>query len=300
MFSKVLIVCNPSAGKGESPRYGELLAKQLKEHYRAVCHIKISQSGEDIYRECMTASNRGYDTVICLGGDGTLTLAANGLMQNSERPIFGFIPLGTANDLARALKLSLNPNQLIEQYSNVRTQFIDVGRINDEYFINVVALGALPDTVMNTSSEDKERMGFMAYVREGVQTFFDQDGMTLRIQSTEGELNQLTTNLVIVGLTNSVGSFQQMIPHAKVDDGLIHLIAVKGDTTLDTIRAAVDYKRDTTDQSHYLTLSSQKITIEQVDGMERFVNVDGNSGPVLPVELEALPSALQVIVPQGE
>ena len=71
-----------------------------------------------------------------------------------------------------------------------------------------------------------------------------------------------------------------MIPHAKVDDGLIHLIAVKGQTTLDTIRAAVDYKLDTPTQERYLTLSSQKITIEQVDGMDRIVNVDGNSGPV--------------------
>lgn len=52
-----------------------------------------------------------YETLVCLGGDGTLSDAIAGLMRipPEQRPRLGYIPMGTANDVANTLNLPPAP-----------------------------------------------------------------------------------------------------------------------------------------------------------------------------------------------
>ena len=79
-----------------------------------------------------------------MGGDGTVNEAVNGLASHDKRPNFGFFPLGTVNDLARALAIPLDPKKAIESFAVDHTRKIDIGQVNQDYFTNVVAIGMIP------------------------------------------------------------------------------------------------------------------------------------------------------------
>ncbi|BCG61613.1 hypothetical protein PUR_50380 [Paenibacillus sp. URB8-2] len=114
---------------------------------------------------CMTACEEGYDLVVSIGGDGTLHETINGLSGQDYLPKLGIVPLGTVNDFARALQIPQDPEQAIRTLTSSRVQTIDIGRLNDRLFINVVAAGSLAESVSSVSSEDKSRLGALGMGR---------------------------------------------------------------------------------------------------------------------------------------
>ena len=79
------------------------------------------------------------DLVIIGGGDGTLSMAADALVD-AQLPV-GVIPLGTANDLARTLNLPLDPLAAAEVIAAGRQRRIDLGWVNGTHFFNVATIG---------------------------------------------------------------------------------------------------------------------------------------------------------------
>uniref|UniRef100_UPI003204FAB7 diacylglycerol/lipid kinase family protein n=1 Tax=Listeria monocytogenes TaxID=1639 RepID=UPI003204FAB7 len=88
-------------------------------------------------------AEQGFEAVIAMGGDGTLNETINGLAIHEKRPDFGFIPLGTVNDLARSVGIPLKPEKAIQALEKAIAVPMDVGRIGDQYFMNVLAIGMM-------------------------------------------------------------------------------------------------------------------------------------------------------------
>ncbi|MGO4939180.1 diacylglycerol/lipid kinase family protein [Fundicoccus sp. Sow4_D5] len=298
MLKNVLIIPNPGSGKGKAVGYGNKLGQVLEETYQATVEVRPTTDVGDAKQWSSTALEDGFDTVICLGGDGTVNETVDGLLQNDEVPYFGFVPLGTVNDLARVLGYDMNPDKAIEQYRDIKTVPLDIGQINGEsHFINVIAIGAVPESVMHTDSDDKNKLGVLAYLRDGVKAYFNQDKYLLEIKNANGEIREIETNLAIVALTNSVAGIEVMIPHASYDDGLAHLIAPKGAIAKSTIQTLFEggIHPEETDSMFVLSDSEITITCPSHDRVES--NVDGDQGPNLPLNIKVLKHRLQAIVP---
>ncbi|WP_369676326.1 diacylglycerol/lipid kinase family protein, partial [Enterococcus faecium] len=98
--------------------------------------------------------------VFVMGGDGTVNEGISGLAEEEYRPKFGFFPLGTVNDLARALKMPLDPEEAIQSLDLTKTKALDIGKVNNKnYFMNVIAIGTIPQAVNETSVEEKTKLG---------------------------------------------------------------------------------------------------------------------------------------------
>ena len=68
-----------------------------------------------------------------MGGDGTLNETVNGLARAGQAVNFGFIPLGTVNDLARALHIPLQPEEAIAALKDSKLVKVDIAKVNDRY-----------------------------------------------------------------------------------------------------------------------------------------------------------------------
>lgn len=298
MLKNVLIIPNPGSGKGKAVEYGEQLGQLLEETYQATVEVRATTEVGDAKQWSSMALSDGFDTVICLGGDGTVNETVDGLLQNEEVPYFGFVPLGTVNDLGRVLGYDMEPAKAIEQYRTVRTVPLDIGQINgDSHFINVIAIGAVPESVMHTGSEDKNKFGVLAYLRDGVKAYFNQDKYQIEVKLAEGEVHEIKTDLAIIALTNSVAGIEVMIPHASYDDGLVHFIAPKGAIAKSTIQTLFDggIPSKESDSMYVLAASEMTISCHSHETVES--NVDGDQGPDLPLTIKVLKHRLQAIVP---
>lgn len=308
MLEKVLIIVNPVAGKGKGKTFAEKLDQILVDHHQSQVEIKATQEEGDATTWASQAQDQGYDTVICLGGDGTVRETVTGLMANDQRPDFAFIPMGTVNDLARAVGYQLNPEKAIQDFKTMETAPLDIGLINDQdYFINVIAAGSIPEGVMDTEAEDKNQMGVLAYVKDGLSAMFNKhSGYKLTVTDGQGQTHQLETKLLLIGLTNSIGGIEIMVPQAHYSDGQAHLIAIQGTSPLDILRGAVEkgFEALNPESDKLLKIDSDHFKVALADDQDQDqdvqVNVDGDPGAHLPIDVKVLSQALTILIPKKD
>ena len=102
-----------------------------------------------------------YDLIIIGGGDGTMNLASEALVE-SGRPL-GILPIGTANDLARTLQIPSSVPDACAVIAEGRTRAIDLGRANDKYFFNVASIGLSAEVLRYHQGARKRWLRVLSY-----------------------------------------------------------------------------------------------------------------------------------------
>lgn len=153
-MSRCLIIINPVSGGGAARRYALDLQWKLSTLFETI-EVKFTRGEGDATRFAKNACERGFDAVFCMGGDGTVNETVNGIAQGGFSCTFGFIPVGTVNDMSRALGIHQNPTQAIRRIDINETRTIDIGRCNDRYFCNNIAAGVIPKVVDEVTPKEK-------------------------------------------------------------------------------------------------------------------------------------------------
>lgn len=291
-----MLIVNPSSGDGNAEHYTSRVKQQLLKKFDDADVFFTEKSGDAAHFSKM-ASQKKYDAVFCLGGDGTVSECINGIAEEKYRPNFGFVPLGTVNDLGRVLGMSMNPEEAIEEIPQMTKRMIDIGKINDYYFADVVAIGTIPKAVHEVSVDQKTRLGTMAYILEGARALKDNEIFHFRL-SLDGQSVELNSFLVLVALTNSIGGIQTMIPQASIDDGYLHGVALVGEKIVDKLNVIPKiFSGNATEDKNVFYRSFKEGTIRIAEDKKVSVNVDGDEGDSLPVKLKILPHHIQCFVP---
>ncbi|MET3558830.1 YegS/Rv2252/BmrU family lipid kinase [Streptococcus rupicaprae] len=293
-MSKVLLIVNPSAG-GEKAKAFEGQAKEKLASLFDDVVVKYTEKAGDAIAFARQAARERYDSVFVMGGDGTVNEGISGLAEQDYRPTFGFFPLGTVNDLARALGMSLDPEEAIHQLDLTKVKPLDIGKVNDQYFMNVVAIGTIPESINNVDPEQKTKWGKLAYFISGFKQLTETNFHEFRL-TIDGEVREVQSSTLLIGSSNTIGGFESILPEAEVNDGLLHLIYLKDQTLLDTLVAVPELlsgNSGSSEKIEYMTVKELKV--ELLDPSIRLsINVDGDEGDCLPVTISVLPSHLDV------
>ena len=167
LSKKVKLIYNPAAG---DKSFNSHLDKFLKQFQAAGFKVDIFRSMEPgDFGEGLEDVDQIYEAVIIAGGDGSASEMVN-LMQkrNIDLPL-GIIPAGTANDFASFLGMTKNIDNSIKRILDWNIKEIDVGRVNDRYFLNVCVGGIISQIAHGTETEMKNRLGKVAYYLQGLK-----------------------------------------------------------------------------------------------------------------------------------
>lgn len=167
MSKKLMLILNPTAGSGS----GVLaIGPAMEVLYRGGFVPTVFYTGAvGEATQFVLEHGEEYDCVVCIGGDGTLSETVAGLAQLSSPPPLGYIPQGTANDVAASLGLSKNPVQAAKIIVRGRTESLDVGKFNEnDYFTYIAAFGAFTEVSYETPRQYKQTLGRLAYVLQGM------------------------------------------------------------------------------------------------------------------------------------
>lgn len=292
-MQKALLVVNPSSGGEQAKKYEQLAHEKLKTLFDevVVLHTKKAGDAKNFTRE---ATIERYHSVFVMGGDGTVNEGISGIAEQEYRPNFGFIPLGTVNDLARALEIPLEPEEAIENLSIDSFKSLDVGKINEAYFMNVVAIGTIPEAINDVEPEKKTKLGKIAYFISGIKQLAGTQSYSFHL-TVDSQEEKIESSTLLIGLTNSIGGFETLIPDAKVDDGKLHLIYLKDSSFLDTLKTLPDLLKGVDESTDNLAYQAcEKIEVSLSNDAELATNVDGDEGDKLPVNISILPAHLKV------
>ena len=174
-----------------------------------------------------------YDTVVCVGGDGTLSETVAGLAQLKSPPPLGYIPQGTANDVATSLGLPKNPVQAAKLIVCGKTVDLDVGKFNEnDYFTYIAAFGAFTEVSYETPRENKHVLGHLAYVLQGMAQLPKLTAYPTIVEYDEGVIE---ADLLFgsVSNTKSVGGIVKLKNSAiELNDGLLEVFLVRNPTNV--------------------------------------------------------------------
>lgn len=226
-MKKARVIYNPTSGK-------ELVKKNLADILSVLeeCGFEASSfattpAENSAKNEAQRVAKLGFDLIVAAGGDGTINEVVNGIAPLNNRPKMAIIPAGTTNDYARALKI---PRDDIVKAANVikknQTVKMDIGRAGENYFINIAAGGHLTELTYEVPSELKSIFGYLAYLAKGAELLPRVKPIKMRMTYDEG-VYEGDASMFFLGLTNSVGGFEQIAPDAKLDDGKFSLIIIK-------------------------------------------------------------------------
>ncbi len=131
-------IVNPAAGGAKIDKIQDKLKGRLRELGIMGDFVKTT-GPEDVAKLTRMGVEKGYKTIVAVGGDGTINEVMNQLIGN-ERVVLGIIPTGTTNDLADALGIG-GWYSAAGILASRKIENIDLGLIGDRFFVTSVALG---------------------------------------------------------------------------------------------------------------------------------------------------------------
>ncbi len=223
----MMLIVNPVAGRGGySLNFGEAMRVFSYGGYSVTLYFTKGKNDATRFAE---ENGADYDVVTCVGGDGTLSEVLSGLMKLDNPPPVGYIPMGTANDVATTLHIPKNDTVgAANLILNGEPHPYDVGGFGDDgYFAYIAGFGAFTNVSYSTPQDQKNMLGHLAYVLQGMAELPNIETVRTRVEFDDGVIE---TDLVYGSMSNSTsvaGIVKLKENMVSLGDGYSELVLVK-------------------------------------------------------------------------
>jgi YegS/Rv2252/BmrU family lipid kinase len=294
--SPLFIVLNPVAGSCKVELVREILKYQCEERGRdyAIYETTGTEHLSSIVRQALT---EGYKTVAAAGGDGTASAVASQLLQH-DIPL-GIIPVGTANLLARELNIPLELEaacQLVVNGGAIRK--LDAMRIGEHILISHISMGAYSFIAERTSITAKRYFRQLAYIWNGLTELIGT--RTWRFDLIiDGRKQRVKAAFIMIANVGAMGAYSMRWgADVKPDDGEIDICIVRAQTLSHYLSFMWHILRQRHKQFPHISYMRAKEYIKISTKKNVPVRGDGEIIGQSSAEIEIIPSAIEVIVPE--
>jgi len=214
----VRLLLNPASGRGSA---STRLAAALRSE-----RVEVIETADpsEMTAQARRAADEGLDRVLVGGGDGAVHYAIQGLAGSDCA--LGIVPVGSGNDLARALGIELDLDAALRRAVQGSPKAIDLGRIGDRVFAGVLGLGIDGDVCRIVQEQPAWVPGSAAYAYAVLRSLMGFRPPRLRVEYEDGAYEG---RVLLAGLANSpfFGGGMRIAPGALLDDGWLDLVIVE-------------------------------------------------------------------------
>ena len=239
-MGKVAFILNPISGRGEKKEILECIHGKLEKYpdwdavfYTTKCIGDASAAAGDF-------AASGYDTVVAIGGDGTVNEVAKGLVGTSCR--LAIIPVGSGNGLARHLGIPMTCAAAVHTVFEGKSQLIDAGKINDEYFFCTAGIGF--DAVVGESFNNSTTRGLVSYMEHCAKEYVKYEPEEYEIDLLGAKFRQKAF-LITFANSSQWGNNVFIAPDANISDGMMDVVIWRNTpmVTMPLIAAELFFKK---------------------------------------------------------
>jgi YegS/Rv2252/BmrU family lipid kinase len=294
---KFAIIANPHSGKKESSKILDLVRPVFDSEHSELSILVTAFPG---HAEELAGSLDFsiYDGLLVLGGDGTFHEVVNGVLKRADKktlPI-GLLPAGSGNSILHDLSLT-DPLVAAKAIIGGRTQFIDVAQIKGDltlrYSINLIGWGLVTDV-----GERAETLRWLGPRRYTVSSVIEILRRKTRRANLVLDGKVIVDDFTFVAACNSIhiGKGMKMAPSAKLDDGLIDLVVVRGSINRQRLFSVLpklfDGSHIEEPEVAYYQVPSFSLSSETKDNL----NIDGEMVGTTPIDVEILKQVIEIFV----
>ena len=298
---KTLVIINPVAGGGKAgDRWPEISKKCSFLKNSEVLYTQRAGEATQIVREFL---KKGFDRILAIGGDGTLTEAANGFFENemplNPKALLGTIPLGSGSDFLKTLGI-FSAEEALRGLEKNRTLLCDVGQVTylnkkgkseSRLFLNISSFGCAGEIVDRVNHSSKALGATATYLGSTLFTFFTYQNPKVTLEVDGKEKRSVVINNLFVCNGKYSGSGMLWGPQASLTDGLFDVTLVK---EIPKLKALLNMKKiyqgkvlEVEGVEHFQCRTLSATSSEKVP-----LEVDGDSVGTLPVTYRTLPNKI--------
>ncbi len=298
---QAILISNPRAGRGGERREREVerFCRHLKARGVDV-EVLNTTAPNDATRLAARAAQTGAREIIVSGGDGTINEALQGLVGTDVR--LGIWPRGTANVLARELKIPLNLTGAAEVVARGQSSAIHVGCATVEatgerrYFFLMAGVGLDASVVRHVRPNLKRHVGEAAFWYAGLGHLAHWQPVTFKVE-IDGE--SFPATFAAIGNAAHYGGKLAITPRAQLEQPEFEVCLVDSHSRLHYLYLLTHAMRGQGVQPQTRGVRFIRTTRTRVSG-DALVQVDGELIGRLPMSFEIAPGAVEIFTPQSK
>jgi len=310
--SEPFFIVNPQSSNGKTVKLWHHLFQNSKDRGESL-RYELTQYTMHAAQLASDALDAGFDTIIAVGGDGTVNEVLNGFYRDGrlirEDAKLAFIPSGTGGDLARTLGLLDFPKEdLLRKLPRGTVIRIDHGsaefsgtdgsRIN-RYFINEASIGFSADTVKAVNRSTKLFGGKVSFLLGVLKCLTNYPNHTMEINVDSRSWYKGPVFLLAVSNGRYFGGGMKIAPNAVMTDGRFDTILVKAMTRRDVLKNIGKIY-----SGEHLSLpqvvSTRAKSVEIVSTHEVPIEMDGEQTGYLDCRFVLAKQTINFLVPSNE
>lgn len=288
----IRFILNPKSGKETADQ--EYIAKCIQLNFPSA-DMRLTRAPKHATELAREAAQHGFESVVVLGGDGTLNEAAQGLVNTQTA--LGIIPRGSGNGLAREIGMFLPLEEALVKLQRATAHPCDVGLANNELFLNVAGVGIEAAIAWQFMKHGKNgARGKMPYFKLGAKTFFTYRPDTLRV-TANGHTQEMAPLSLVFANGRQYGSNFKIAPHASLSDGKLDMVEIKNAKY--KLAAAMPFFFTNKKPPFGVTATTQIENAVVESDREILYHIDGEPRQAdRRLEITIKPGALRLLLPQ--
>ncbi|HBC95585.1 MAG TPA: lipid kinase [Clostridium sp.] len=290
-MNKVKFIYNPYSGENAiMSNIDEVIRIHQKYGYELIpFRISFDVNMEDAFGDV----DETYKYILVAGGDGTVDAAVNYMKKLDIDIPIAILPVGTANDFAKFIGIPGNISKACEQIINSKPKNLDLGKVNDKYFVNVASTGLFTDVSQKTDVNLKNTIGKLAYYVKGLEQLHNLRKLKVKVKSEtaffDGDM------YLMLAFNGQTAGNLNLAYKARIDDGLLDVIIVKAGVMKDIITLFIKMLRGDhlENTENLIYFKADKIQVECDEGI--VTDIDGERGPDFPLTIECIKGGMKVL-----
>ena len=304
--STTYLIINPvSAGGRTLKRYDKVL-NAFRKIFGTDFNFNETAKPLDAITITRNALLNGAESVICVGGDGTVNEVVNGFYDNGkiidQNAGLGVISSGTGQGFAQSLGLPLNLDEQVKIIYEGKYKLIDVGKVSfangngnqcTRYFVNEFQAGIGGAVVRNAGTNTKRLGGFIAFALTTIATAITHPNQRITLKIDRNDMIIKNFPGLVFANGEFTGGGMNLVPHASPEDGKMDILLMheqgrierlKNFTKIYSGRHLESEKFDIVKAVNAEIISKEKVLLE----------ADGELLGYLPCKVSLLPSQIKV------
>ena len=294
-MTKILFIYNPNSGDESGKEFVGKIEDKLKKYFDQVIIRETKKAGDGTK---FVEETKDIDSIGVFGGDGSVNEVLLGMKKTKSKAKLLILPGGTGNLLAKRLNIPQDKDEAIEAFDFKKTKKIDLGMINDKIFSLFASIGAVPEAIHEVTSEEKSKIGGLAYIKKSIEKLTTSEKYNLEVKSDGGNYSGPVDHLM-VGLSNKIGKLEFTSENKEMNNGYANLFILTKDSIKDRLELLKDSIEGEVEQGkNLINFNVKEVEISSKDDEEISLDIDGDEGPKLPVNIKILKEAVEVYMPR--